>query len=320
LAKAHALRRADLEAKRQQLAERHSAERKALSDLQNARNEDIARDRAVKQPKGVLSFLARITGFNALTGFRQSLQDRKRDQEYSLQSAALARRHSREMENFKHQERGLDSLDKRERRSLETGLRRDVFRAIAAPAKTRPVASELTAEQRAKAEKSKQMAEQFRKASATLRHSPEQLRAAEQRAQEARSAATGINERVAAFKRTAAEISAPAAEQTDAAAGITKKQPDALKPTFNETAGGSAAPPPRSLWETFNEKAEKAGDPRLREIKENAMDITEKARKAIDLAREFRERAGPPAPPKDHERDGGEKHYRRPPPDYSMRR
>ena len=141
------------------------------------------------------------------------------------------------------------------------------------------------------------MAEQFRKASATLRHSPEQLRAAEQRAQEARSAATGIDERVAAFKRTAGEISAPPAEQTDAAAGITKKQPSTLKPTFNETAGGSAAPPPRSLWETFNEKAENAEDPRLREIKENARDITEKARKAIDLAREFRERAGPAAPP-----------------------
>ena len=53
--------------------------------------------------------------------------------EQRLQSAALARRHRREMQNFKHQERALVSLDKRERRSLETAIRRDGLRQLARP-------------------------------------------------------------------------------------------------------------------------------------------------------------------------------------------
>jgi hypothetical protein len=311
LAQAHALRRAHLEAKRQKLAQRHGDERKALTDLQTARNADIVRDRAAKQPKGVLAFLARITGFNALAAFRQNWQDKKRDQECRLQSAALARRHGREMENFRHQESGLTSLEKRERRSLETGLRRDAFRAIAAPEKARPVVPELTPEQLVKAEKAKQMAEEFRKAVV-----PRQRPAGRD--------ATGLtptqSAKVAEFSKTAAEISAPAGERTRAAAGTTKKPPKTIAPAINEASGGKAAPPPRRLSQKFNEKATKPEDARLREIKENAGDITEKARKAIELAKEFRERAGPARPPEDHERGGGERHFRRPPPDYSLRR
>ena len=67
----------NLEAKRQQLADRHAAERKALSDMQSARSADIARDRAARQPTGLMALLARITGFNAVTAFRQSWQDRE---------------------------------------------------------------------------------------------------------------------------------------------------------------------------------------------------------------------------------------------------
>jgi hypothetical protein len=37
------------------------------------------------------------------------------------------------MQNFQHQERGLTSLDKRERRSLETRLRREALRQLARP-------------------------------------------------------------------------------------------------------------------------------------------------------------------------------------------
>lgn len=329
LAQAHALRRADLDAKRQLLAERHSAERKALSDLQNARNADIARDRAAKQPQGVLAFLARITGFNALAAFRQSWQDRRRDQEHRLQTAALARRHGREMENFRHRERGLTALEKRERRSLETGLRRDVFRAIAAPAKTMAPARELTLDQRTKIDDTRKLAEEFRartsSGSSGMRLTPEQLA------------------KLDAFKRTGGEVTA---------ASVDKRPPGSLAPKFNEGAIPSPVPPPESLSARFNakagkatsEKAEKsadktqtpppreetapktAGDPRLREIKENAKDLTEKTREALDLAKEFKERAGQTRRQKDrdqegHDRDTGrEKHYRTPPPDYSFRR
>ena len=131
LQQAQAMRRADLESKRQQLAERHNTERKALADMQSARSAAAVRDRAAKHPTGVLAFLTHITGFDPLTAFRQVREDLRRTVEHRLQKAALARRHRREMQNFKYQERGLDSLDKRERRSLETSLRREGLRQIA---------------------------------------------------------------------------------------------------------------------------------------------------------------------------------------------
>jgi hypothetical protein len=342
LAQAHALRRAHLEAKRQKLAQRHSDERKALADLQTARSADIVRDRAAKQPKGVLAFLARITGFNALAAFRQSWQDKKRDQECRLQSAALARRHGREMENFRHQESGLTSLEKRERRSLETGLRRDAFRALAAPEKARPVVPELTPEQLVKAEKAKRMSDEFRNAAATR-----------QPGRDVRVLTPEQRVRIAEFKRTAAEISAPAtrqaqrgqqsvrpvlkanekiqaeSEQTSAAAGTTKKPPVILSGKFNEAARSKPAAPPETLSAKFNEKAEKvtpaktekiAGkkqsppppettvaekgmDPRLRDIKENAADISAATPRALDLAKAFRERAGQTRPEREPDQE-----------------
>ena len=121
LQQAHAIRRANLELKRQQLAARHSTERKALADMQSASSAAVVRDRAAKHPKGVLAFLARVTGFDALTAFRHTGRTGEGIAEQRLQTAALVRRHRREMQNFRHQERGLASLDKRERRSLETG-------------------------------------------------------------------------------------------------------------------------------------------------------------------------------------------------------
>ena len=314
LQKAHALRRAELEARRLKLAGRHDTERKALSDLQNARNEEIARARETKQPKGLLALLGRVTGFNALAAFRQNWQDRTREKEYGEQKAALARRHAREMENFKHQERGLVSLEKRERRSLDTALRREVFRSIAAPEKITAVAPELTPVEKAKAEKIKKISEEFRRASTAGRTPQAPELTPEQRA------------RIAAFKRAGREIAAPAGKKTPATGGVTKKPTHTPKPAVDE-AGGKAVPPAQSISEKFNEKAGKPEDRRVREIKETAREITEKERKVIDLAREFRERAGQTSPQKERDREGHEgggdgrgKHYRKRPPDYSLRR
>jgi hypothetical protein len=130
------IRRANLQAKRQLLAECHSTERKALADMQNSSSAAVFRDRAAKHPRGVLAFLARVTGFDALTAFRHTREDRRRIAEQRLQTAALVRRHRREMQNFRHEERGLTSLDKRERRSLETRLRREALRQLARPDRT----------------------------------------------------------------------------------------------------------------------------------------------------------------------------------------
>jgi hypothetical protein len=339
---AQSVRRAALDTKRLQLVERHNSERKALSDLQNSRSADIARDRGAKQPKGVFAFLARITGYNALTAFRHARQDRKTEQDYRLQTAALARRHGREMENFGHQERGLKALDKRERRSLETGLRRDVFRRIAAPVKTRTAAPELTPEQRAKTEKARQMAEQFRTASSPPLPGARAL-TPEQRA------------KIADFKRTAAEITAPAKTQKrgqesvrapergeqipsergrlSAAPGLTKKPEDEISAKFNEAAGIEPAPSSGSLSAKFKEKAEKTAGkkqippPPEKPASDKAADLTPAARKALELAEEFRKRATPPRPQKERDqggqdRGGGsrDKHYRRQPPDFSIHR
>ena len=133
LEQAQSIRRENLGSKRQLLAECHSSERKALADMQNSSSAAVFRDRAAKQPKGVLAFLSRVTGFNALTAFRHAREDRRRIAEQRLQTAALVRRHRREMQNFRHQENGLASLDKRERRSLETRLRREALRQLARP-------------------------------------------------------------------------------------------------------------------------------------------------------------------------------------------
>jgi len=339
---AQSVRHAALDTKRQQLAERHIAERKALSDLQTARSADTARDRGTKQPKGVFAFLARITGYNALTAFRHARQDRKTEQDFRLQTAALARRHGREMENFSHQERGLKALDKRERRSLETGLRRDVFRRIAAPVKTRTAAPELTPERRARTEKARQMAEQFRTASSLPLPGAREL-TPEQRA------------KIADFKRTAAEITAPAKTQKrgqesvrapergeqiplergrlSAAAGLTKKPEDEISAKFNEAAGIEPAPSSGSLSAKFKEKAEKTAEkkqippPPEKPASEKAADLSPAARKALDLAEEFRKRATPSRPQKQRDQEGQDrgggsrdKHYRRPPPDLSIRR
>ena len=46
-------------------------------------------ERAAKQPKGVMAFLARITGFNALTAFRHTREDKQRIAEQRQQTAAL---------------------------------------------------------------------------------------------------------------------------------------------------------------------------------------------------------------------------------------
>jgi MobA/VirD2-like, nuclease domain len=319
------LRRAELDGKRKQLVERHLVERKALADLQTARSETIARERADKQPKGLLAVLGRITGYNALTAFRQKWQDRRREQEFRTQKAALARRHGREMENFKHQERGLDALDKRERRSLETGLRREAFRAIAAPAKTK-VAADMAPAQRAKIERDQQraerLAEEFRTAA-----SPRGRR------QDAPELSDEQLAKIAEFKKTAGDI--------------TKKTREKLSLKFNEGVAGSARPsggPAAKLDEKAGassaaktEKAadrklalptreappaESAGGTRLRDLKENARDLTAAQQRALDLAKEFAERAGPVRrqKDKDHDDHGHEKHYRRPPQDFSIRR
>jgi hypothetical protein len=157
LAKAQSARRAQLDEKRRDLAAQHKAEREALEAAQDAEEKGVLSARLRAQPKGMIAFIARITGIRLLIDHRRKKQDKQRQAEHSRQKLALQRRHEREVMDFQHRHRGLTALEKREKRSLETALRRDQFRLITrassiAPAKTagkqaHPPA--LTAEQRA---------------------------------------------------------------------------------------------------------------------------------------------------------------------------
>jgi len=304
LAKAHAARRTDLDAKKQLLAQRHDTERRALMDLQSSRNAEIARQRAARQPKGVIALLARITGYDALTTYRQKRHDRKMDEEFKVQKDALARRHAREMEDFKHRERGLTSLEKRERRSLETSLRREVFRRIAAPEKARQ--PEKTPETKTPEKAAPLLAAQFREA------------AKPSRAQEQAT-------KIADFKKTAAEITAP--PKTETAHGKDAVQPvlKSLKPIFADAATGATG---EGLAAKFNEKAAEKKQALEKPVIEKPApsapenrkpELTPEQRRALELAQAFNERAGA-GRKKEHEDKKHIKHYRRSDPDRSLRR
>lgn len=128
---AHAERRARLEKKRAALREQHRRERETLREMQEAANRGIAFKRKSARPKGVLAFLTRITGIRAITERRERRQDEQRREEHRRQTAALARRHQRELQDFSRHDRALDKIEAREKRSLRIKLRREEFARIA---------------------------------------------------------------------------------------------------------------------------------------------------------------------------------------------
>jgi hypothetical protein len=131
LAASHAQRRALVEQRALALARQHKAERDALTDAQRERSRGVISARLRAQPKGMMAFLTRITGIDFLVGVRRRAQDRHREQEHRRQSEALERRHQRERQDFARHTRALDKIETRERRSLETALRREEFARIA---------------------------------------------------------------------------------------------------------------------------------------------------------------------------------------------
>jgi hypothetical protein len=157
-------RRGDLDKKRKDLFAQHRTEREALAAAQESEVKGVLSARLRAQPRGVIAFIARITGIRLLAARRQKKQDQARAREHTAQREALKRRHARETLEFQHRYRGLISLEKRERRSLETALRRAQFRMIAEPRKLPARAtqsggaqaasgiSRLTPEQRARLE------------------------------------------------------------------------------------------------------------------------------------------------------------------------
>src|SRR5262249_54975775 len=68
-------RRAVVDEKQKALENQHRIEREPLLDAQDAENKGIASERLRSQHKGIIAFLARITGIRALSDYRSRRQD-----------------------------------------------------------------------------------------------------------------------------------------------------------------------------------------------------------------------------------------------------
>ena len=131
LSRHHAERRAQLDVKRTELEGRIETERQALLDLQAAEKDGVLDARAAKQPRGMLAFLARITGIQAYVAARHSRQDAVREKAHKAEQEALDRRHGRELHNMERRYANLAAVETRERQSLEIALKRREFQLLA---------------------------------------------------------------------------------------------------------------------------------------------------------------------------------------------
>lgn len=138
LGRVHGERRDALAVKKAALEAQHGTERETLALAQKDEKNGVVSARLTAQPQGVLAFLTRITGIRYLVETRQHRQDVRREAEHKRQRDALARRHGREMQDFSRHEKALNSIEKRERRSLETAIRREALHAAAVPAAASP--------------------------------------------------------------------------------------------------------------------------------------------------------------------------------------
>jgi hypothetical protein len=119
-------RRAALDRRKAALDERHRAERAALLAVQRDRNKAIAEERRENKPKGLAAFLGKITGIDKLRKQRQQEQDAQRTRAQRENIEQLTRRQERESRDLARQYRALGRVEKREARSLETRLRREI--------------------------------------------------------------------------------------------------------------------------------------------------------------------------------------------------
>ncbi len=94
-------------------------------------NTGIVSARLARQPKGLLGFLSRITGVQAVIERRQQRQDAERDARQQQQRQALQAKHSRELQEIERKREALKALAARENRSAETALHREEFQKIA---------------------------------------------------------------------------------------------------------------------------------------------------------------------------------------------
>ena len=126
--KAHQQQRRDaVDKQRIDMLGRHLSERETMRHMQQAANTGVVSARLAKQPKGLLAFLARITGIKMIAEARQKREDARRQEQQKQQAEALQRRHDRELKGMDRHYRALARLEARENRSVETALKREAF-------------------------------------------------------------------------------------------------------------------------------------------------------------------------------------------------
>jgi hypothetical protein len=140
----HAIRRAELDKRREALKNRHSTERAALAGAHSHEERGVADRRRRHEPKGLLHFLGKITGVNALIRHRQKKQDLGRAERQGAELAGLEQRHEREIAEFSRHYRALARVENREINSLETAIRRETIRqAVVTPRHDRTSARQI---------------------------------------------------------------------------------------------------------------------------------------------------------------------------------
>jgi hypothetical protein len=123
-------RREDLDYLRINLIGRHMTEREGLKAAHEAQNAGIATARLQKQPKGIMAFLARVTGIKLIVEARQKQHDKARAAEHKQQTESLQRTHDRELHEMDRRYRALAGLEARENTSAETALKREEFQLL----------------------------------------------------------------------------------------------------------------------------------------------------------------------------------------------
>jgi hypothetical protein len=123
-------RRATLDTMRIDLIRCHMTEREGLKAAHEAQNAGIATARLKKQPKGIMAFVARVTGIQLIVEARQKMQDKARAAEHKQQAETLGRTHGRELAEMDRRYRALSRLELREDRSAERAFKRAEFQLL----------------------------------------------------------------------------------------------------------------------------------------------------------------------------------------------
>ena len=183
----HAERRKEVEQAQTVLSQKQHQERVGLAANQKAllgarraaflmQSKQIRKERFERKPTGLAAFLGRVSGMELLKKQIQKFQDRKRVQRYQedkghIKAAqdnerkAQKRHHEMQTLDLQRKQRALEKIEKRELKSLEEALRREVrIKQRGGRDQMPSVAMDLQSAKARRQDKSREMQEQFERA------------------------------------------------------------------------------------------------------------------------------------------------------------